>query len=163
LAKPNISFGFAKFGTKSGQSILRPMIPVIIKHNDKEFKTYLLLDSGADISIIRKDILEFLEIDWKTIQKTGKTQCADGETSEVGLINLEIVISERNTTWSEDIPFQCFLTEGKDPDPPLLGRHPFFNRYRIDFRMGYTDDPALGKFIIYKEEAKRDSKRFRAR
>lgn len=125
-------------------------------------KIDMMVDTGADLSMIRKEMLEHLGVDIKNCAPAGTTSCADGKISPVSSIDLEVEISGGRYTWNETIPFLLFKDEGKDPDPPLIGRHPFFNRFRIDFRMGYTNDPKLGKFTVYKEESKRDAYRYKS-
>jgi hypothetical protein len=157
--KSNISYPFTRF-QHGNDYVLRPIIPCVIKSGTREMKVDLMLDTGADISMIRKEMLEFLGVSMKTCPSAGTTSCADGKSSQVSSIELTVEITGGKYTWRDSIPFLFFLEEGKDPDPPILGRHPFFNNYRIDFRMGFTNDPKLGKFVIYKEEVKRDSKRY---
>lgn len=137
------------------------MLPVILKKDDVEFPTMLLVDSGADYSMLTKDIVrDALGIDLSALKKEGKTSGIAGET-EIAWITIKIGFGQRNIYFEEEIPFQVPLDEGKDPPVPLLGRDPFFYRYRIDYRMGFTADSSLGKFVIYPEKQKRSPTRYK--
>ncbi|KAA0010995.1 MAG: hypothetical protein FE037_04380 [Thermoplasmata archaeon] len=142
------------------KTILRPMLPVILMKNDIHFPTMLLIDSGADYSMLTKEIArDALNIDLSRLEKEGKTTGIAGET-EVAWVNVKIVFGQRDIHFEEDIPFQIPLEEEKDPPLPILGRDPFFYKYRIDFRMGYTKDSSLGKFVIYPEKHKRSPTKY---
>ena len=108
--------------------------------NDIHFPTMLLIDSGADYSMLTKEIArDALNIDLSRLDKEGKTTGIAGE-AEIAWVNVKIVFGQRDIHFEEDIPFQIPLEEEKDPPLPILGRDPFFYKYRIDFRMGYTKD-----------------------
>ena len=159
--KANISFPFTRLKTSESDYVLRPMVPCKLRHGDREMKIDLMVDTGADTSVIRKEMLEHLHIDIERCSSGGTTTCADGTNSPVKFIEIEIEIASGRYVWHETIPFLFYVDPAKDPNPPLLGRHPFFGRYRIDFRMGFTSDQALGKFTIYKEDTKRNAERYR--
>ena len=136
-------------------------MPTIIKYKNRIFKTHLLVDSGADYSMLRKEVAEFLGIDLKKLKRTGLTSGIGGKPIPTSYVECEIVITYRNRKIIEDIPFQIILDEKSDPEINILGRIPFFYDYRVDFRMGYTDSKTLGKFVIYKEEKKRKASKFK--
>ena len=93
------------------------------------------------------------------LKKSGETCGITGKTS-VGEIEIEMKFGTLRKRCVEKIPFNVSLESSKDPPVSLLGRDPFFYRYRVDFRMGYTDDPNLGKFVLYPEEHKRKAKKY---
>lgn len=142
-------------------TILRPMLPVILKFKHIELPTALLLDSGSDFSMLRNDVIEdYFQINISDLKKGTIDTAGIGGEVEVAWIDLKVEFSQRNFTYEETIPFQVPIKYEKNPPLCLIGRNPFFYKYRVDFRMGYTDDPALGKFIIYPETHKRDAKQF---
>ena len=150
----SISYQFSPIDIK-GKTILRPMLQTILSYNSIDFPTWVLIDSGADYSIIRREIVEdAFGVDISKLEKTGETCGITGKT-KVAKIDIEMIFGNERETLTETIPFNVSLDPLKDPPVSLLGRIPFFYRYRIDFRMGYTTDPALGKFIIYPETHKR--------
>jgi hypothetical protein len=53
----SLSYAFSPYQIGK-EIILRPMLRVILKKGDIEFPTGLLIDSGADYSMIRSDIVE---------------------------------------------------------------------------------------------------------
>jgi hypothetical protein len=141
--------------------ILRPMLPVILKKSSIEFPTALLVDAGADYSMLRRDIVQdAFNIDVSTLNERGETSGITGKT-KVAWIKVKVLFGQGNLHFEEDIPFQVSLEPEKDPPLSLLGRIPFFYKYRVDYRMGYTTDPALGKFIIYPETHKRFAEKYR--
>lgn len=155
----SLSYAFTPFTIKK-KTILRPMLPVTIKYSSTEFPTMLLVDSGADYSILRREVVEDgLNIDISTLKKAGETSGITGKT-KVAIIDAIITFGTLKLQCKEKIQFQVSLEPDKDPPLSLLGRNPFFYSYRIDFRMGYTTDPALGKFVLYPEKHKRNAKMF---
>jgi len=155
----SISYQFSPIDIK-GITILRPMLQTILSYNSIDFPTWVLIDSGADYSIIRREIVEdAFGIDISKLKKTGETCGITGKT-RVAEIKIEMTFGNERKTLTETIPFNVSLDPLKDPPVSLLGRVPFFYKYRIDFRMGYTTDPALGKFIIYPETHKRKPEKY---
>jgi len=56
------------------------MLPVILMKNDIHFPTMLLIDSGADYSMLTKEIArDALNIDLSRLDKEGKTTGIAGE------------------------------------------------------------------------------------
>ena len=156
----SLSYAFTPYEVGK-KTILRPMLPVVLKKDDIAFPTVLLVDSGADYSMLTKDIVrDALNVDLSTLKKEGKTSGITGET-EIAWINVKMGFGQRDIYFEEEISFQVPLDEGKDPPLPLLGRDPFFYRYRVDYRMGFTTDSSLGKFVIYPEKHKRSSAKYK--
>lgn len=127
-------------------------MPVVLKKSNIEFPTVLLVDSGADYSMIRRDIAQdIFNIDISSLKKKGDSSGIGGKVP-VGIVELTISFGLRQYNFEEKIPFQIPLDPKNEIEIPLLGRNPFFYNYRVDFRMGFTDDPSLGKFVIYPEK-----------
>ena len=67
--KYNLSYNFTVYHFK-GMEILRPIIPVILQYDDNEpLALTMLLDSGADVTLVSKDVGESLGIDTDRMQK----------------------------------------------------------------------------------------------
>ena len=155
----NLSYAFTPFQIEK-KIILRPMLPVTLKYSDIEFPTMLLVDSGADYSMLRREIVEdIFQLNINDLEKVGITEGIAGKT-EVAVLNVKILFGRERLYFKEEIPFRIPLDPDKDVPISLLGRDPFFYKYRIDFRMGYTTDPTLGKFVIYPEKHKRSAEKF---
>jgi len=136
------------------------MLQIVLTYNSIDFPTWILIDSGADYSIITREIVEdAFGVDISSLKKTGETCGITGKT-KVAEIEMQMMFGTAKQTLTETIPFNVSLDPLKDPPVSLLGRVPFFYRYRVDFRMGYTTDPALGKFILYPEMHKRNPKKY---
>ena len=151
-----LSFAFVPMQT-GPDIVLRPMLLVTIKYGDIEFPTALLLDSGADYSMLRTDVVEdYLLINISDLKKDNFDTSGIGGDTKVGLINLKIKFGQKGLECEETLPFQVPINPERNPPLSLIGRIPFFYNYRIDFRMGYTDDLSLGKFVIYPENHKRE-------
>ena len=152
----SLSYAFTPY--KIGKEIIsRPMLPVTLKKSSNEFPTLLLVDSGADYSMLQRDIVkDALGIDISTLQKQGETSGITGK-ARIAWVTVKVIFGQKNLWFEEDIPFQVSLEPEKDPPLSLLGRIPFFYNYRVDYRMGFTTDPALGKFVIYPEMHKRQA------
>lgn len=58
-----MNFPYIEFLGLSEERIFRPMIPIIFKANKKEFKTYSLIDSGSDYTILPIEIATILNLD----------------------------------------------------------------------------------------------------
>ena len=133
------------------------MLPVTFKKSSLTFPTMLLIDSGADYSMLQRDVVQdALQIDISTLQEKGETSGVTGK-AKITWITVKVLFGLKNLQFEEEIPFQVSLEPEKDSPLSLLGRIPFFYKYRVDYRMGYTTDPALGKFVIYPEIHKRSS------
>lgn len=155
----SLSYAFTPY-TIGKETVLRPMLPVTLKKSSMEFPTMLLVDAGADYSMIRRDIVQDgFEVDISTLKDGGETSGVTGKT-KVAWINIKVILIQKNQHFEEDIPFQVSLEPEKDTPLSILGRIPFFYKFRVDYRMGYTTDPALGKFVIYPETHKRSAKNY---
>ena len=71
------------------------------------------------------------------------------------------ILSGHRTIKLDTFPVKIIKDEKRQPQISLLGRHPFFYDFRVDFRMGYTEDKTLGKFVLYPEKKKRKAKKYK--
>lgn len=155
-----LSYCFFKEQLTKIEYILRPMLPVSLKYNNIELNTPLLLDSGSDYSVITNEIIEdYFCVDVNSLPK-GRPTAGIGGNTDVAIIKIDVEFGWGDDKQNISIPFQVPINRQKDPRIPLIGRVPFFYDYRIDFRMGYTDDKKLGKYVIYPEDHKRNAKKF---
>jgi hypothetical protein len=144
--KYNISYNFTKYIVKR-KEILRPIIPVELQYRDNDPIIYtMLLDSGADIPLLSKDVGESLGInterkpDDDVYGVTGHTPVID-ET-----IKIKFGMGNRYEFESE-IPMQITKIHGR-PALPTLGRETIFKEFDIHFRMGQAERKR--KFVLSK-------------
>ena len=128
---PSLSFPFTPIEL-NGKIIFRPILQVILSNDQKKFPTGILVDSGADYSILQREIAEYgLNMDISKLEKIGST-CGIAGRTDVALINLDMKFGTGRYIYTEKIPFRVSLDETKDPPISLLGRDPFFYKYRVD-------------------------------
>lgn len=122
-----------------------------------------MIDTGADYSIFRYDVAKDglnIPVDSLQEEKIPVSGISGSELSTVkSEISLAILCGDRSFI-VEKLPVRIITDPTRQPKYCLLGRNPFFYDYRVDFRMGYTDDKKLGKFIIYPEKKKRKAKNY---
>ncbi len=141
------------------ETVLRPYLFVKLQHGKNTIDLLALVDTGADFSILPTEVAEELGIDPAQLPGEGLpfTGVTAGGAGKV--VNLTVrTPQDRGDVWlSMEIPFVVIikggLGQGKDV---LLGRHPLFHDFDFGFRMGYTDDPEIGKWTM-KEIQKRKS------
>ena len=144
--KYNLSYNYTRYIAKEIE-ILRPIIPVELKYNKNEPIIYtMLLDSGADISLLSKDVGESLGID------TERESDDDvyGVTGHTPVIEEKIKIRfgmGNRFEFESEIPIQITKKRGR-PAIPALGREPIFREFDVHFRMGLSGDKR--KFVLSK-------------
>jgi hypothetical protein len=144
--KYNISYNFTHYIVR-GAEVLRPIIPVKLQYKNNEPIIYtMLLDSGADISLLSKDVGESLGID------TDREPDDDvyGVTGRTPVIEERIKIRfgmGNRYEFGSEIPMQITKKKGR-PAVPALGREPIFREFDVHFRMGLPGDKK--KFVLSK-------------
>ncbi len=130
------SFRYTKEEWK-GRLYARPKVEAILRNGDNEFRTLMLIDSGADISFLPAVVAEILELDLS--EKTNRSKGVSGwfetrsATCEGSLVAKRGVLNLR--TIQVIVPVvDCEEEEGSSVDYSLLGREPFFTRYNIHFK-----------------------------
>ena len=135
-----ISFNYKTVKRPDGTSVKTPSIPILLR--DKEaFETIALLDSGADISAMPKDVAEILGLDL-----SGEVTPAYGIGGAVDSVQtkVSITIEKGHEHYSFQIPVKVIL--GNYDFPILLGRAGFFDKFVISFDQG--QEKVLLKRII---------------
>lgn len=101
-----------------------PVIPISFS----DFDTMALIDSGADISAISKEMAENLKLNMK-----GEEDIAFGIGGKVKSINsnIQFLIEQKHERYNLAIPVKIILDDFSFPF--LLGRKGFFNRFIISF------------------------------
>ncbi len=140
-----ITFKYAKVPRKDGSLRRAPFIPIYLRDkNEKLLKFIALVDSGADTTVIPKDVAIVLGL--KESDKEEQTGGIGGfvrvKTSRMGF-----QIVGEHEKHSLDIPV-LILQDPNDDVPILLGRSGFFENFDINFRQ--NEDRITLKKIISK-------------
>jgi hypothetical protein len=142
----NLSYNFTKYIVK-GKTILRPIIPVELRYKNNDSIIYtMLLDSGADLTLLSKDVADSLGIntnkaaDDDVYGVTGHTPVIDEK------IKIKFGMGSRNE-FEKEIPVQITKIYGR-PAIPALGRETIFREFDVHFRMGQPKDKQ--KFVLSK-------------
>ena len=122
-----LSFHYKIVKRPDGTTVKTPSIPISIKGKDS-FDTIALVDSGADISAIPKDIADILGLDID-----GKISPAFGIGGKTEAIDsmMDIVLEKGHEKYNLRIPVKVIL--GQYDFPILLGRAGFFDKFIISF------------------------------
>ena len=105
-----------------------PSIPITLIGSSLKFESIALVDSGADISAMPKDIAEILGLDL-----SGQHDFAFGIGGKVESVDSKINISveKGHEHYSLTIPVKVIL--GDYSFPILLGREGFFDEFVVSF------------------------------
>ena len=113
-------------------SIRLPTIPLTLYgNNGSSLDTVALIDSGADVTTLPKEIGELLELDLKS----NKTEVRGiGGTLAVVDERIMVKIGNAHETYRLRIPVMVPLTDSKTVPEILLGRAGIFNQFDIIFK-----------------------------
>ncbi|MCL5730314.1 MAG: retroviral-like aspartic protease family protein [Candidatus Pacearchaeota archaeon] len=102
---------------------------MILSNGGTKYDFMVLLDSGADVSAIPKQIAELLGLDL-----SGKVEKTFGIGGEVPAVNgsIDVEIKKSHEQYSFRIPVKVILDDSDFP--PLIGRAVFFDQFDITFR-----------------------------
>ena len=158
----NFSFAFTPFRYRD-KTILRPMLDVVFQYKENRFHSIAMIDSGADYSLLRLDVAkEGLNIPIEKMKAIDGPLGISGKQLKVVKVEIEMgVVREGVLIWKDWIPFHVPIDPEEQPPQILIGRDPFFYHFRIAFRMGFTKDKEIGKFILYPEVKKRPPKEYK--
>jgi hypothetical protein len=130
------SFRYSKEQWK-GKLYARPRVEAVLRAGDREFRTLMLIDSGADVSFIPAAVADILKLDLseevtRSRGVSGWFETRSGEC-EVSLV------ARRGVLELGKIPVIVPVVdldeeEGTSLDYCLLGRDPLFTRYNIHFK-----------------------------
>ena len=122
-----IVFRYKTVTRPDGTPVKTPSIPIFLIGKET-FETTGLLDSGADISVISKDIADLLGLDL-----SGETHPAYGIGGKVDSIEskVSITLEKGHEHYEISLPIKVIL--GQYDFPFLLGRIGFFDNFVISF------------------------------
>ncbi|MFC1722931.1 retropepsin-like aspartic protease [Nanoarchaeota archaeon] len=122
-----ICFRYRSVHRSNGSEVKSPTIPITLG-GAKSYKTYALVDSGADISAMSREFAEALGLDLR-----GKRSAAFGVggKSEAVDTKMKILVSKGHESYSFSIPVKVLMNDSDFPI--LLGRVGFFDKFIISF------------------------------
>ena len=128
-----LSFPFEKRFSPLLGEIYRPIAKVLFYSAGKNrwYEVWMIVDSGADYTILPKYFAQRLGVDLKKDCRVFKTSGIGGEEKVYFLAGIKIKIGH----WERNIPVG-FLN--KDEIPPLLGRHKFLETFEVLFASDHT-------------------------
>ncbi len=119
------TFEYKKIG-----NFWRPIIPVTLKHNKKEFKYVALLDSGADFNIFHSELTAVLDIDLTKLPKSTFGGINKGMRGVMQMTVVEIGV--------DDYTFNAPVYFSSDISPDgygIVGQQGFFDKFKILFNL----------------------------
>ncbi|MEA3343717.1 MAG: hypothetical protein U9Q92_06125 [archaeon] len=109
--------------------IFRPMIPLILRKDDRHISTVGILDSGSDFILIPKDIAEYLNLELQGDEEAE----AIGGTINTKKSSIGLTVSDgKNNIYLHNIPVEVLIQESLKE--VIIGRIPFFTEFDILFR-----------------------------
>jgi hypothetical protein len=72
-----------------------PMVPIILRANEKEIKLYALLDNGSEISIVKKEISDRLGLNGRIERAVTNTVDGRGKPVDTLIVNFDIISLDR--------------------------------------------------------------------
>jgi len=102
-----------------------PLIPIRLYYEDRNVKTYALLDSGSTISVFRNEIAEDLGIGIHG----GKEQILQSANGLIRVYVYALTVEINDERFDMNVGFSSDLITSFN----ILGREGFFDRFRITF------------------------------
>jgi len=107
----------------------RPMIPLIIRRDEKHIPLLGILDSGSDFMLVPKDIAEYLNLELHGSEEAD----AIGSKVETKKSTVSLTVSDGKTNvYLQNIPVRVLMQDGLKE--VIVGRIPFFGEFDITFR-----------------------------
>lgn len=128
-----VTFQYEKNISPIFGSIKRPVAQVFIlsKTENKWYETWMIVDTGADYTLLPKYLAQRLGINLKKDCQTFNTAGIGGEEKVYLIQDIKVKLGD----WERAIPVG-FLN--KDEIPPLLGRHQFFESFEVLFSSNHS-------------------------
>lgn len=146
-----------------GQStVLRPYLNVTLTNGEKSFETLALIDTGADFNMLPREVAEVLgiDVDNAPVPEYPCSGVAAGGRAKV--FDLDLVIYGHDHPLSFRQSFAVIVNAGQGQSKEtLIGRHPLFHDFDFGFRMGFTNDPEIGKFTMRMVTKRRDASHYK--
>jgi hypothetical protein len=127
----SIIYRYVHVPRKDGTLRHAPFIPILVKNKfGQTMEVVGLLDSGADNTVVPKDLAELLGL--KEKEKVSETGGIGGNIN-VKESRLRFRLKGSHESYSLDVP-ALVLQDSSADVPLLLGRHGFFENFHITFK-----------------------------
>ncbi|MBT4135949.1 hypothetical protein HOD75_01125 [archaeon] len=122
----SFSFKYKPVLLKSGRKTHRPLIPFTLIGNNKEYGFFGILDSGSDLTVLPKEVADFLGV--KKIGEDELTGISNDKVKvDLGYIN---IIFGKNR---EEREYTLPILINEKSDNIIIGRAGFFEQFKITF------------------------------
>ena len=118
-----MKFRYARYS----ETVLRPVIPVLIRHGEQASAYELLVDSGADINVLPVEVAEDLGIELETGVPAEVVGATD-EPQTVYIHEIQVTVGEHTFATRA-----AFKTVDGDDLYGLAGQRGFFDQFTITF------------------------------
>ncbi|MBI3623559.1 aspartyl protease family protein [Candidatus Pacearchaeota archaeon] len=125
-----LTFRYKRVKRPNDIEIKSPSIPVMLSGTGTKYQFIALLDSGADVSVIPKEVAELLGLD---LNKRKEEARGIGGIVPAIQTNMNIELGKPHEMYSFNIPVKVVLSEIDEEIPVLLGRAGFFDKFVISF------------------------------
>lgn len=122
-------FPYVEFLGLAEERVFRPMIPVTFRVDKEEFKSYSLIDSGADYTVLPIEIagkFKFKLSDYSNYRILG----AGGEIFTIYKSPTEVELSIQKRGFRE-VKWKSFVYFAESGSTILLGQNGFLNRFKV--------------------------------
>ena len=126
----SLTFKYKRVKRNKGIEIKSPSIPVNISGSGSKYQFIALIDSGADVSVIPKEVAELLGLD---INKNKEEARGIGGKVPAIQTNINIEIGKPHEIYNFNIPVKVIMSDMDEEIPILLGRVGFFDKFIIIF------------------------------
>jgi len=125
-----LTFRYKRVKRPNDIEVKSPSIPVVLSGVGSKYQFIALLDSGADVSVIPKEVAELLGLD---LNKKKEEARGIGGIVPAIQTNINIELGKPDEMYSFNIPVKVILSEIDEEIPVLLGRAGFFDKFVISF------------------------------
>jgi len=126
----SITFKYKRVKRDKGIEIKSPSIPINISGSGSKYQFMALIDSGADVSVIPKEVAELLGLD---LNKNKEEARGIGGKVPAVQTNINIEIGKPHEIYNFNIPVKVIMSDVDEEIPILFGRVGFFDKFIITF------------------------------
>lgn len=130
-----LTFKYTKEEHK-GKTIYRPRVEIRLSNGINSIKIVMLVDSGADVSFIPKEVAETLELDIITGEKIIASSASEKFETMAKIVDAELIKGSKKINIGK-MEVRVSLKESHTDtlnSHALLGRSSFFKKFDITFR-----------------------------
>ncbi len=132
-----ITFRYKPIEYPNGSVHYTPSIPVVMypkNGNLEPISVIALVDSGADISVLPRDLAELLGFNLENIDESNLEETRGiGGVTHVIYDSITIKLGNNRENYTLKIPVSILVDPNAEV-PPLLGRNGFFDEFEVRFK-----------------------------